>query len=376
MNPSDPSQVPQPTQPVAGAVPPVQPIVNPVPETVPQEMPSATVAAAVPEQSFGVPSLTPPAPLAEPMPQTTAPVMAPAPEAYTAPVASAAPVAETPAMPPAEPAVVMPAEQQPVAWSGDAAAQTTVVAPQPMAVPTGMPSDPYSGMSASPKKGKLRVVVSAIVALVVLGGAATGASQLLHGAKKYTAKDLVTTVGQHYSLSYPKEWKDVSSNKTLLSSALGSSSGITDVKAYAYNVSKDNKTAEAFVLAADQSSGGFTDSELKQALQDSTVKKSFEDELTTSTKDISGASSGCAKASSPQTNFEYNTKNFVAAMQYDVDCQQGTDATVKSADHHLSATIGLKNGKAFLLVIGSVKSDWARNSEFYKNNMIVNFQPQ
>lgn len=343
MNPNDPVQPPT-TPP---AQPPVEP--NPVPPT---------VISPTPQQ---------PAAPAAPAPQ--APVISPEPATVSAP-------------PPVNPTVVTPNTEPPAPITSDQPVGGTP--PQPGVMPAGYSGYPQPPATTPPFVPPAKPGVPGLnrrLILLIFGGICSLGVvivlvlvllSVLGGNISYSASDLVSIQTSHYSVSYPKQWKDVSSNQALLNSSGALNSGFNDTKVYAYKVAKNNKYAQTIFFAGDQVAP-FTDSELSQALQNPTEKQQIVSELSPS---FSASDVGCKSIANKGSSFQFNTSKFILQFSYSYDCTPPANQGESTAPYHVDSLFGVQNGYLDGAIISTQESDWQRNHNFYEQDLLGSLQPK
>ncbi|MGH7240625.1 MAG: hypothetical protein ACREHG_11310 [Candidatus Saccharimonadales bacterium] len=349
LGPVVPPTNPTPPQPL-GSVPqpPVPPPQPPLPEPPMPPMPSAPSAPVQPPAPDPGPVMEPALP-PQPAPQSDMgmPLVSPPATAQPAPVAPmAAPVGPT--------AVV---------GSGMGPMQPGIVSP---------PFDTGAAASSGTTKLLLRIVLALVVIIILVVGGFFLYKALTGGPITYSTSDLVTAKASSYSISYPKQWQDASSNTKLLNKIAGSSSGLTDIKFYVYKVNSSGNWAQSLLLAGD-APDGVSDSELNQSLQDPAAKQSTMQALQQGGSSL-GSSIGCSKTSNNKSNVSFNTAQYIVQLNASLDCTPQV-SSAKGMLYHVETTIGMKNSKVYGIVLITTSSDWQHNSNFYTNGVLGNFKP-
>jgi hypothetical protein len=372
---------------------------------VPPSGPIAGAPLAPPEPSLPPPPVAsppseplPPAPVvqAEPTPSVDALPVQPAKTEY-----SAAPTPTMPATPPPEPSP-MP-QPQPVAPAIPDTAPTpdltkdvlreprlSITPPGPTAPPIlpEQPIDPASGPAAQafvgtdaaatdmqpaftddgkPRRGKKGLILGLVGVLVVIliGVGVYIGLKALSKPTKYGTSDLVSLQTNGYTISYPKEWKDSSSNQKLLGAlgTSGSSVSYSDLKVYTNKLNHNGDWAQS-VLAAADASDGVPDSTITQS---TTLQKQL---VATLNQAISQASKdmGCKSSSNQTSSSALNTSNFLIMSSISFNC------TLTDGNYHVAFEMGLKNSKVEFMVLATLMNDWNLNSSFYTNNVINTFK--
>ena len=339
------------------------------------------------EQTPTMPELPPAAGAAGAGPQSSVPEAPAQPEQPPAvEPATVAPDAPDTAPPPATVINPSPAEQSPpnpvieptVSGQVVAGSDTGAV---PMASPAAAPiQDPaYAYSTSQPGSGGRKRLLQAgggLLGLLLVAVIVLAVMHFLSGNITYSAKDLVTAQTPNYSISYPKQWTDVSSNQKLLTS-IGASTGSfsNNIKAYAYKINKAGNDAQSLLVSGDQSSG-LTDGELNQLLQDPTQKQGLTTQFTQSFNISNPGDVGCKSVTNQKVSVAYNTKNYIVQAALSYDCTPSSSQNNPILPYHVAAIAGFKNNKIFLAIIASQQSDWKRNTAFYQNDLLPSLQPK
>lgn len=363
--PPMPQQPGQPQPPLPPMMPPVTPQQNPMPD---QQQGQPVAFGAAPSQP---PAEQQPSQFAQPaMPGQAMSTAAPAPDMQQS---QPLPAQSQPQQPgvfgPAMPYAQQPG-QQPAQMPGQPVmgGQMGTGAPMPL---------PMSPSSKSRLPLKLILLVAGVVGVI---GILLGIVFVVMGAMatKYTASSLVGYSTNAYSASYPKPWKDQTSNSKLLKNMFGddTSSGIDDMKIYAYRLNKAGDSAQSIMLTGDTSSF-VTDKELQEALKSSSARSTFESEMSKSADSLS-ENAHCQSASNKTNSVKYDTDRYVAEINMALDCKlSAADQKSRGVDTiHLQIQMGAKNGKFYMMMVGTDLKDWKSNSNFYLNNLVPSLKPK
>lgn len=337
-------------------------------------LPAAPVTQPTPAQ---VPL---PQPVVEPVISAPLPQAAPAPELLATPeiVQAPQPIATpTPVLAP-EPVFIAPTVQ-PVAPQS----VSDVVAPQVVSSePIGMVS-PANTPAPAPKsssKGKIFKIIGVLVGAVVLLGVVGVVAIGLTANKQivYKASDLTKVTTKTYSVSYAKQWTDLSANKSVLNylkTSLGSDTSLVDQKVYGYKYNPKTDQGQTLLLVADTPLG-VNDGELKQGLADPTAKQQFE----ASFKDLTGSLDSdnlCQSVSGKHETSKYDTSKYLVEVKADVDCNytKANQAKYGTKGIHQVIFLGIKNGNTYLATLVASQTDWAKNSTFYNDSVLSSLNP-
>lgn len=327
---------------------PATPTQNPQTPIMPQQ-PSA------PSQPFAVP--TPMVPLTQ---------MTPNPDVVpVAPVSAPQNIAPQPIFP-----------QQPVQNQFAQPSTPPVGFPQSQQI---LPPQPNPYMAGAPqKKLPVKLIIAAIAVVIVV--AIIGFILLVVNSMpaKYSASSLASYSTGNYTASYPKPWSDQSSNKKLLDNIFGTetSSGISDVKIYAYKLNKASDSAQSILMTGDMNSM-VSDKVLKEALTSKEAQNAFESQMSKSAESLS-SSSHCESATNKVNSVKYNTARYIAEVDMALDCKlNAADKVSRGTDSiHLQIQMGAKNSKFYLMVMATDLKDWERNKAFYINNLVPSLKPK
>ena len=376
MNPNDPNQINPPQSPFGPQpIPPQQPFqpspLNPQPNIPPQ--PQAPAPPMVPGGAVPPPQIISPT-----QPQVFAPNQVPNPQS---------PIAQPQQTPVSSPYVGGQMSPNPAAGYpptpavGDFTPNNqgqTSVGPNPgvmpgavMGAPQAQNTMPNFTPNQSPSSSKNRMILLAIAGVVTLGVIFAIVLILLSvlGGTSYSAKDLVTAQAQHYSIDYPKQWSNVSSNQKLLNSIGIAGSGLEDTKAYAYKVATTNDSAQSILIAGDINSGT-TDAQLNQSLQDPAKKQQF---ISDASSGFSASSLGCKTISNKQSSVVFNTNGYVFELKLNLDC---VPTSGQNLPVHIDAFAGAKYGYIYYAMVITLKSDWQHNGTFYDKVLLPTLQPK
>jgi hypothetical protein len=265
-----------------------------------------------------------------------------------------------------------PSPQMPVA--------AAVYAPAPFTPAAGQPA-----MTDKPKRSKKKLVAlvfAGLFGLLFLAGAGYGVySRVTNLPITYTKADLVSTKASSYSIRNPKQWVDYTNDKSKLKTireSLGTSSdSVQDQKILAYKYDPKTDIPRTVLFTGKSSLGvGVSDDQLREGLKVATTKKSFEDGFSGITKDLTGGSK-CASTTGEKISFDYPDTGLVVVIKADVECiyDAKTQASSHSKSDHTSVIFEIKNGNGYLGAIISAGDDWAKNSTFYKDDVLASLMP-
>ncbi len=223
-----------------------------------------------------------------------------------------------------------------------------------------------SGVKA-PKKHKL--LIGIISAVVIVLAVLTIVGLVFMNSGKYSASDLVSVNTPSYTVSYPKQWQDLSNNQKALSS-FSASGSLSDLRLYGYKYNSSTNQFQSLFKAGDVPSG-LTNSDLQSALQNPTTKQQFLSALDPNSV-IKSLSTDCQSISNSNVSTKYSTKNFIVQFTANLDC------TLKSSNtsYHQEAILGFNNSKIFAALIITTHSDWLLNKNFYQNDLMQDFRPR
>lgn len=249
---------------------------------------------------------------------------------------------------------------------------------EPSEVPGGAGQAPVAGVPPaavpSGQRSKLPLIIGGLAGLIVLIGVVLAGMHFLGGPITYSTKDLLTAKAKNYSISYPKQWQDVSGNSKLISNVTGNvNSGFEDMKAYAYKVDKQGNQARSLLLVGDENSG-ITDYDLNNAVRDSKLKDQLTAQFAKDFKVSKPSDVGCKSVANQQETTAYNTRLYIAQVTLNYDCVPNVGLANQS--YHVALLAGFIDDKIFLTVVSTQQADWQRNSGFYKNNLVVGLQPK
>ena len=368
----------QPTvQPVADplASNPIQQEVVAPPPVTSQDMAQAPEPVFAPGPVFAPEQVVTPGPIPEPLlAPTVATPTVPTATAVEQPVSFQAPSVAAPV----EPAVVTPTVQlvasQPV---------FDVIAPQVISSEPAMAASPVQmpvSASGSSSKGKIFKIIGGVVgAIVLLAGIALVALGLTANKQiVYKSSDLTKVTTKTYSVSYAKQWTDLSANKSVLSylkNSLGNDTSLVDQKIYGYKYNPKTDQGQTLLLVADTPLG-VSDDELKRGLADPTAKQQFE----SSFKGLTGSLDGdnlCQSVTGKHETSKYDTAKYLVEVKADVDCNytQANQTKYGTKGIHQVIFLGIKNGNTYLATLVASQSDWAKNSTFYNDNVLSSLSP-
>ncbi|MFI5270921.1 MAG: hypothetical protein ACHQT9_02660 [Candidatus Saccharimonadales bacterium] len=349
MNPNDASQ----------PVPPVPPSPQLSPEPVPPQPAQAPTPPAVPPQPPLAPQ-PPPSPLNEPP-------VALAPEGSIISPGASTPHPSITTPQPAPQAIVGQAPPPQVIGS-DMSAMPTVgdMAPQ---YPNSVSSSSSPQAAGKGRKGLL-IGLSGVFVFIIVGSVVFLLLSIINSSIKYSKNDLVPASGQNYSISYPKQWTDVSTNSKLLSKIGALDSGFNDLKAYAYKVNLKTNQAQSVLLAAD-TSDGVSDSDLSSSLQDPATKAKFTSLITPS---LTAKDESCSSLTNKSVNVSYTSAPYVVKETVGFDCVPIDAPAGSNTLYHDQGFVAIKNGFVFVFVLSTQESDWKANQAFYTNDLLSSLQ--
>lgn len=350
----------------------MQPLVvaqtQPQPEPVPQAQPLAPVY--VPE----------PAPVAPPTPEQVAaaafqPMVPPAPPTYQQPFPDAAAI-------PASPAPLQPLAPQP-AIPMDAASNVPSSTPaQPLAPQAPMAIDPqayqpapipmtYGNNTSSLRKKRLLAIVLGVA--VLAAGAGVAAYVLLFAKDRvphYAAKDLVSFKTEAYEASHPKQWQEIT-DKEKVRTLLADETLPDDVKLFGYKYDAENNIAQA-VYATGAQASGMDDALLKTLTGSGELQKRFESTMRNAFNTTPQGDTQCASTTNVEMLPSYQTAHFSVQLIGTYDCQlKPEDRQKRGYDSiHKEILLGFKDTKVYTTILVVSAADWAKNKDFYRNDLL------
>jgi hypothetical protein len=231
-----------------------------------------------------------------------------------------------------------------------------------------------SSSSSPPAAGKgrkgLLIGLSGVFVFVIVGAVVFLLLSIIGNSVKYSKSDLVSSSGQNYTISYPKQWTDVSTNSKLLSKIGALSSGFNDLKAYAYKVNLKSNQAQSVLLAAD-TSDGVSDSDLSSSLQDPATKAKF---TTLITPSLSAKDESCSSLTNKSINISYTQAPYIVKESVGFDCVPLGAPAGSNTLYHDQGYVAIKNGFVFVFILSTQESDWKSNQAFYTNDLLSSLQ--
>ena len=224
----------------------------------------------------------------------------------------------------------------------------------------------------SPGRKIILIILAILFAVGIIGGVIVLLISIINGSVKYSKNDLVSTNAQHYTISHPKQWTDVTHNMKLLSQIGVLGSGLNDLKAYAYRVNLSTNTAQSVIISADQSDG-ISDTDLRTELQDPVAKQKITAIITPK---ITASDVGCSLLTNNKSSIQYNSAAYIIKENISFDCVPNASNGVKLSAEHNEGYFGVKNGYVYILIIRTAETDWNNNAAFYKNDLLPSLQPK
>lgn len=239
-------------------------------------------------------------------------------------------------------------------------------------------SMPVNTLPPSGGKSKTKLIAAVAVVAVLIVGVALAVTLVggKGGSPKYKDSDLTTVSTNAYSVSIPKQWTDSSSDQSLLKKYQISADSFQNIKMYTYGYNQKTGSIQSVYIVADQVTD-VTDEQMRTVLQDPQRRALFESTYS-AIMDSVGKSAECASSENKTTTYKYDTNGYVVLVDAELDCIL-TPAVAKIAGDpsaHYVMKIGIANSKTYIVLLASVKSDWQKNSDFYKQKVMNGFKPQ
>lgn len=218
------------------------------------------------------------------------------------------------------------------------------------------------------------MVVGGVVAVLIIIAIA---AFVLLGSQKvitYKSSDLETSIAGSYNVKHPKQWQDYTDDKDALS-AFGSLDEIDDYRVFAYGYDKDLGAVQAGILSG-TIDFPVSDSEMTQILAAPGGKEQIEPAMKKAFAEL--AEGECKAISGKEPTFNYESDTYVMEIKASYECTYSeADRDKKLSDkNYLSIFIGLKGEKLYIVNVGAIDLDWAKNQNFYESVLSPSIQPK
>lgn len=270
--------------------------------------------------------------------------------------------------PPVTPPVTPPLPGQAPAMPGPASQPPLPGQPAPMGS-TPLPSAP---------KGKpkgLLIAIGVVILLIVI--ALVGYFLIAKSsAITYKSSDATEFQTETYSAAHPKQWEDATDSDYVKESM--EDSGDDDsvvIKAFAYKMGEDTKYAKSWLITSSLETG-LPDEQLEFIAGSEDGRAAFDEEMSSSFAE-NDPDDECESIENESTKVNYTHDTFIVLINYEADCKLKDEHKEKTGyeTSKRRLTMGMVNGKGYMIAIETGLEDWKRNEAFYNDSILASLKP-